>query len=237
MGDVKCGHTGIADRFLDRGQNVDLRGHIERRGRFVEDDQVGFRHQRHHRHRPLQLPAGHLMRITATEIVGIRQAKAVEKIDGAAFGFFGIGNAMFQRGLDDLFHQLLGRVEGGGGRLGHVSHLFAAQSAKAARAALHDVATVQKNLSARNAHATPAIAHRRQADGGLASTGLADKAQHLALFKRQRDIFDDNDILGRFAGRIDGRFYPQVSDVEEWVSHRGLLSGRRCGSAPSPPQD
>ena len=57
MRDIKRRHAGIADGFLDRGQNLDLGCHIQRRGRLVEDHQIGFRAQRQCRHRALQLPA------------------------------------------------------------------------------------------------------------------------------------------------------------------------------------
>ena len=235
VGDVERGDAGIGDRLLDRRQNVDLGGDIKRRRRFVEDDEVGFGDQRHDRHRALQLAARNLMRIAATEGFGVGQAEPGEQVDGATSGLFLAGDAVGKCGLGDLFHQLLGRVEGGGGGLRDIGDFLAAQPAQAARAALEDVAAVQPDLAPGDADAAAAIAHGGKADGGLARAGFADQAQHLALFQREGHVIDDGDVAGGFAGGIDRRLDAKVADVEEGISHRGPLSGRRCGSAPSRP--
>ena len=52
---------------LERPQHLDLRGHVERGGRLVEDHQLRLGDQRHGRHQPLQLSARDLVRITATD--------------------------------------------------------------------------------------------------------------------------------------------------------------------------
>ncbi len=169
------------------------------------------------------------MREPASEMIRIRQAEPMKQIHRARLSLPGAGDTVLQRGLDDLFHQPLGRIEGRRRRLGDISDLLAAQFSKTALAALQDVATVQPDLAARDPHATPAIAHCRQPDGGLAGARLADQAQNLALFQGQRDVLDDHDVLGLLAVGVDRRLDPEVPDVEEGIRHRGLLSDRRSG--------
>ena len=68
MGDVERGDAGIADGVLDRRQHIDLGGHVERGGGFVEDDQVWLRAERHGGHDTLQLAAGNLVRETLADV-------------------------------------------------------------------------------------------------------------------------------------------------------------------------
>ncbi len=215
---------GVADGVLDGGQHVDLRGHVQRRRRLVEHDQVRLRAQRHRRHHPLQLPAGNLVRIAAADIVGVGQAELAEQRARPLLGLAAAGHAMQQRGFHHLVHQLVRRVEGCRGRLGDIAHLAPAHRADAARPELEDVAAVQHHLAAGDAHPATAIGHGRQADGGLAGTGFADQPQHLALLQRQRHVVDERDRFRLLAGRVDPGLYPQVADVEQRVGVR--VAGR-----------
>jgi hypothetical protein len=123
VGDVERGHTGVVDRILDRGQHVDLRRHVERGGRLVEDDQVGFRAERHGGHGALQLAARDLVREALAEVFGVRQAELLEQLDGALLGVRTAHGAVQQRSLDDLVHQAVGGVEGRRRRLRDVTDL------------------------------------------------------------------------------------------------------------------
>ena len=84
VGDVERRRAGLVDGALDRGEHVDLRGHVERRRRLVEDDQVGLRAERHRRHRALQLAARNLVRVAAAESVGRGQAEHAEQLAARA---------------------------------------------------------------------------------------------------------------------------------------------------------
>ena len=215
VGDVERGDAGIADGVLDGGQHVDLRGHVERRRRLVEDDQVGLRAQRHGGHDALQLAAGNLVREALADMFRIGQAELLEQRDGALFRFRAAALAVQQRRLDDLVHQPVGGIEGRRSRLRDVADFLAAQLAEALLAALQDIAAVEDDLAAGDPDAAAAIAHRRKADGRFAGAGLADQAEHLAAFQGQRDVVNEHDVLRRLAGRIDARLDAQIADVEQ----------------------
>ena len=215
VGDVERGDAGIADRVLDRGQHVDLRRHVERGGRLVEDDQVRLRAQRHGRHDALELAAGDLVRVAAPDRLWIGQAELAEQFDGAPLGLLAGRGAVPQRRLDDLVHQAVRRVEGGSRRLRDIADLAAAQLAQPRHAALEDVAAVEDDLATGDLHAAAAITHRRQADGRLAGAGLADEAEHLALVELERDAVDDRHLARIFSRGIDRRLDLQVPDVEQ----------------------
>ena len=131
VGDVERGDAGVVDGVLDRRQHVDLRGHVKRCGRLVEDDQIGLGAQRHRRHDALQLAAGDLVREALADVFGVRQAELLEQRHGAFLGLGAGGDAVLQRGLDHLVHQPVRRIEGSRGRLRDVADLAAAQLAEA----------------------------------------------------------------------------------------------------------
>ena len=136
VGDVERGDAGVADGVLDRRQHVDLRRHVERRGRLVEDDQVGLGAQRHRRHHALQLAAGDLVREALADGFRVGQAELLEQRHRALLGLGAVADAVLQRGLDHLVHQPVRRVEGGRRRLRDVADLAAAQLAETVLAAL-----------------------------------------------------------------------------------------------------
>ena len=78
----------VRDGFLDRHQNVDLGGHVQRRCRFVEHHQIRLGTQRQRGHATLQLTARNLMRIPLTDIVRVGQTQLGEQFTRAAFGLF-----------------------------------------------------------------------------------------------------------------------------------------------------
>src|SRR5690606_14114633 len=143
---------------LDRRKNVDLGGDVERRGRLVENDEVGPGAERHGRHDALQLPAGYLMRIAVADVFRIGQAELAKQVDGALLRLLAAGDAMFERGLDHLLHELAGRIEGRRRRLGDIADLLAAYPAQASRVA-ENVAAVEDHLAPGDAYAAAPVAH------------------------------------------------------------------------------
>ncbi len=238
VGDVERGGAGLLDGALDGGENVDLRGHVERRRRLVEDDQVGLRAKRHRSHRPLQLAAGDLVRIAAAERLGRRKPEHAEKLEGAAMRRSARHQAVPDRRLDDLVPDPARRIEGGGGRLRHVGDAVAANIADVGPAELQDVDPVEMHLATDDAAAAAPIGERREADRRLASAGFADQAEHAPLAEREGDAVDDGHVPRGLAGRVDRRLDLEVADVEDEIRHRHVPpSGSTYGSAPSPPRD
>ena len=71
VADVNGGGVQLPDRILDRGEHLDLGGHVQRGGRLVEDDQIRLARHGHRHHRALELPAGDLMGIAIADVLGI----------------------------------------------------------------------------------------------------------------------------------------------------------------------
>ena len=67
-------HAGFALQVLHKAQHLRLRRHVERRRRFVRDQQVRLGHHRHRDHSPLPHPAGHLERVGAKGPLGIGES-------------------------------------------------------------------------------------------------------------------------------------------------------------------
>lgn len=72
-------------QILHQLEDLRLHGHVERRRRFVGDEQVGITGQRHGDHQALALPAGELVRILADTFFGRLDADVVEQLDHALF--------------------------------------------------------------------------------------------------------------------------------------------------------
>ncbi len=168
MGDVDRGRVELLDDVAHGGQHLDLGGHIERGGRFVEDDEVGPAGHGHGRHGALQLAARHLMRIAVADGVRLRQLQALVEIARIGLRLFAGHDAVAHRRLDGLVDQLVGRIEGGGGTLRHIGDARAPQVALLVLAGLAQVDAVEHDGAAGDAAAGPGEAHGGQADGRLA---------------------------------------------------------------------
>ena len=224
MRDVERSHARIANGFLDRCEHIDLRGHVERGGWLVEDNQVGLRTERHRRHGALELPSRDLMREALAKILRVGQAELSEQADSALLSFSALGDTVFQRSLDDLIHQAVRGVEGGRSRLRYIADLVTTQPAEALDASLQDIAAVQYDLAARDPDAASSIAHGRQADGGFARAGLADEPEHLAALELQRNAIDNGDLVRRGARRIDRGLDLEVAHFKQCAAFAGRAS-------------
>ena len=78
MGDQNHCHAGVALQLLDQAQHLCLGGHVQRRGRFVRDQQIGPRHHRHGDHRPLAHAPRQLERIGAPDAFGVGESHLLE---------------------------------------------------------------------------------------------------------------------------------------------------------------
>ena len=82
MGDEQhCGAV-IALQVADQGQDLLLRGDVERRGRLVGDQQFRFEHQRHRDHDALALAAGQTVRIGSEDTLDLGQTAPVPSSPG-----------------------------------------------------------------------------------------------------------------------------------------------------------
>ena len=226
--DVDRGRAVLAQHVADRAQHLDLRGHVERGGRLVEDHEVGIGDQRHRRHDPLQLAAGDLVRIAAADVLRIRQGHRTEQRDGALLER-GAGREAAQPGaLDHLVHQRVRRVESRRGALRHVGDPGAAHGLELARRQCAQVEVADPHLPGLDAAAAPRMPEQRQRDRGLAGARLADQGQHLAARDRERQVVHQRGCAARRRGVGDD---PQALHLHEGVHLSHVPRDRRRPAA------
>ena len=86
MGNVDRRRAIGSNGILDGGEDFNLGGNVEGRGGFVEDDEIRLAGHSHGGHRPLQLPAGNLMRIAETDFFRVRQPQPAKDLDRVVLG-------------------------------------------------------------------------------------------------------------------------------------------------------
>ncbi len=83
MGDEQHRGAVIALQITDQGENLLLRGDIERGGRFVRDQEFRLQHQRHRDHDALALAAGEAVRVGGEDAIDMRQADLLHHVEDA----------------------------------------------------------------------------------------------------------------------------------------------------------
>ncbi len=210
--DVERRSAVLADRVAQQAQHLDLGGHVQRRRRLVQHEDVGFAGHGQRHHGALQLPAGDLMRIAFAEALGLVQAQRGEELHHPGAGLALGHQPVVERRLDDLLFQPVRGVEGRGGALRHIGDPGAAHRLAVASARRGQIAARKPHLAAGDPAAAPAIAHGCQPDGRFARAAFTDQAEDLALFEVERYA------VQQFVTR-SGR-HPQVADLKNLVTHR-----------------
>jgi hypothetical protein len=211
----------LLDHLLEGAQHVDLRGHVQGRGRLVHDHQVRIGDQGHGRHQALQLAARHLVRVARADRLRRRQGQRAEQRHRLGLGGLARHHLVDQRALDDLVHQPQRRVERGGGALRDVGDRAAAQIGQLAFAHRQHLVAGHAHRAAGQAAAGAGIAHQRQGDGGLARTGLADQGQHFAFLNRKIGAMNDRHILAHVVAGRD----PQAGYFDDVVHLKPRFRG------------
>ena len=168
VGYVQRRRAVLANEFAKRGEALDLRRHVERGGRLVEDQNVGLGDHRHRRHHALQLPAGDLMGIARADRLRARQIELPEKVDRLGARRLRRQHAVADRGFAHLLHQRVRRIERGGGALRDIGDLGPAQRAPLVGADRADVLVAEDDGAANDIAVAAGVAHRGQADRRLA---------------------------------------------------------------------
>jgi hypothetical protein len=117
--DVDTGGIAAADCALEGFQHLDLGGDVERGGRLVEDHDVRIGDQCH-RHQPLKLTAGNLMRVACPDCSRIGDCERAEQLDRLCRGLRLARGSMNQRTFDHLRHDHPRGVERGGRALRYI---------------------------------------------------------------------------------------------------------------------
>ena len=91
-----------ATEIVQDAQHLVLHRHIERRGGFIRDQEIGIGDQHHRDHRALAHPAGKLMRIELKNHFRISDAHLFQHLQRTLFRLASAGPAMKPIGLHDL---------------------------------------------------------------------------------------------------------------------------------------
>ena len=136
VGHVEGAHAVGAGQLANGLEHVRLRGHVQRRGRLVEDDHLGPAGERHGDRHALLLAAGELMRVAAQEVAVAGQQHLGEHLRAPRLALCpGAAEVVRLEDLDELRADAQGRVERRRGVLRHVADEAAADAAQGAGAA------------------------------------------------------------------------------------------------------
>ena len=192
-------------RSPDRGQNLDLRRDVKRRGRLVEHQQIRSAGHRHRRHDALQLAARDLVRIAPANGRRLRQVEFAIEFDGPAGGVARIHDVVAHRGLDHLIVEPFRRVERRRRALGDIGRAHPAHLPDLVLVESSQIHAVEQDAAAGDPATGPRKAHGGETDGRLAGARFADQAQNLAAPELDVDIVDDPERVPVGAARLDAQ--------------------------------
>ena len=176
-------------QVADQLQDLPLDGHVERRCRFVGDQQRGPAHQRHGDHRALAEAAGQLERIGSQGAPRIGKADMAEHIGDSFVPFPGANLPVQAQGLSDLVADRVQRRQRRHRFLENDRNPAAADRPQAGAIGIFrrqvDCAAVafripEQDFAAIDDRVVRKDAHQRLGDDGLAATALADQRHRAA---------------------------------------------------------
>ncbi|MCY1428006.1 hypothetical protein D9M71_438760 [compost metagenome] len=130
------------------------------------------------------------MRVALADGLRAGQTQHPVQFDSVGFGLGAADPGVDHGGLDVLVDQPVCRVERCRRTLGNIGDARATQLAHVIGPGLEQVDAIELHAAAGDAATVAGITHGRQAQGGLARTGLADQAQHFAALQGQVDALD-----------------------------------------------
>ena len=215
MGDEQHGGAVIALQVADQGQDLLLRGDVERRGRLVRDQQFGFEHQRHRDHDALALSARQPVRVGGEDALHVGQPDMLHHRQDLLATGARIEIGMDAQHLVDLAADRDHRVERRHRFLKNHRHPGGAQLAQPPVAGGQQFLADQLDAAA-GGHQRALLQqpHHGQRRHRLARSAFADHAQRFAFVHLQRDAVDD-----AFAARFFAEADDEVVDVENDVGH------------------
>ncbi|MCY1529607.1 hypothetical protein D9M68_647620 [compost metagenome] len=179
MRDQQHGHAHFALDVGQQVQHLSLHGDVQRRGRFVGDQQQRLGRKRDGDHDALLLPTGELERIIVDAPLGLGDAHPPQPVDGALARRRAAQGGMRDQGFDDLVAHAHDRVQAGGRLLEDDADAAAAHAAHRAFRQAVQVLAVQVDLPAHDASGVRQQAQQRQRRHALAATGFADQRERL----------------------------------------------------------
>ena len=217
VGDEEQAGLAIALQLVDQLHDPRLGDDVERRGRFVGDNQVRLAGEGHGDQRALALAAGQLVRKTAEQVCRTRQMNRIERSDRPfAPRRLAVMAESFEM-LVELGAERQDGVERGHRMLGHEGDGVAEQAGAVARRHGKQVAVPEGHATAAGCETPGQHAGDQAADHGFAGAGFADDADQFAPADGERDIAQHVDPpaagLGRHGDIVQGeqRHEPALS--------------------------
>ena len=180
----------FADEAAKGRQTLHLRCHIERCGRLIEHDDLRPADHRHRRHHALQLTARHLVPDNASRSTSGFGRSSSRNTDRGGLRLRPAHDSMADRRLAHLVHQRDRRVERGGGALGDIGELQAAQGPAAFEVHGAQVRAREQDLPADDEAVAARIAHRGEPDGRLSG-----RFARIGRYGWKPDLPDHRDFL------------------------------------------
>ena len=225
------------ETVLQLAQQMDdlrLERHVERRRRFVGDQQRRVHHQRHGDAYSLAHATGKLVRVLVEPRDRVRDADETEHVGGAAL-LFGVRRVEPVEDVDHLGADGDDRIEGGHRVLENHRDLLAAQVAQFVIGHAQNVGTLERHGAAVDDSVGGQEPQQRVDKRRLAAAGFADDADNLVLGHRQVDVAQGPH--GAAQGPVADR---QVADLEDVVvaataAHRSFnIMGSKTSRNASP---
>jgi hypothetical protein len=113
VGDEQHGHPVLGLQLAQQFEDLRLHGDVERRRRFVGNQQFGTVGQRHGNHHPLPLTARKLVRVGGKPFPGLADADLVEQVENLVPGFIGPDLLVQVQDFRNLLLDRLQRIERG----------------------------------------------------------------------------------------------------------------------------
>ena len=218
--------VAVAAEFLDQVEDLRLDRHIQRRRRFVGDDQVRVASQRQRDHHPLPHAAGKLVRIGQKPRFRLGDADLFEQLERAGLGLGAAQGGGLLDGFDQLCPHRHQRVQRGLRILEDHPDPVAPDTPHLALAAPAQLFALEQDRSAGDPPGRFEQVDDGIADCRLAGAGFAHQPHHLAGADGQADA----------AGGVDGAAAGREIDVEpldfQQIGHRSF--GFRASRIQSP---
>ncbi len=191
-------HAGAAPllQLPDQLQDLRLRGHVERRGGLVGDQQGRVEHQGRGDHDALALTAGDLVGIDVDQALGLGQVHGAHDLQHAlaAVGLGELGVDL--QHLGDLVAHRHDRVECGHRLLEDHGHARAAQAAQARGLGLQHILALEQDLAGGGPQLARQQPHHGLGGDGLAGARFAHHAHDLAGVDGEGDVLDGVGTVG-----------------------------------------
>ena len=184
-------------------EDAGLHGDVERAGRFIGDDQVGFARERDRDQNALTLTSGEFVWVAADALGGVVEARFGESVDHLVTDLGSADTTQFH-GFGDLDPDALSRVQPHHRVLRDESDHRTTQSPNHFLLGAGDLHTADLDRSRRHSPVGGQQPDDRVRGGGLAGTRLADDRNHLAGIHLQIQAVDGGRHLP----------VPSVTDVQ-----------------------